>query len=55
MFKIEQEDTEKVIRTIRISKKLNKKLIEEAKRNKVSVSKFINEACLYALENMKEK
>ncbi len=52
MFKIKKEDTETVIRTIRVSKKLNKKLIEEARINKVSVSRFINEAIIYALENM---
>lgn len=55
MFKIEKEETEKVIRTIRFSKKLNEKIETEAKKNEVSFSKFVMEACIYALENIEEE
>ncbi len=54
MFKIKKKDTDTVVRTIRVSKELNKKLIEEAKINKISVSKLINEAIIYALENIEK-
>ncbi len=52
MFKIEKEDNEKVVRTIRFSKSLDRKIVEEAKKSKISISKFVSEACLYALENI---
>ncbi len=55
MFKIEKEDTEKIVKSIRFSKELNKRIEEEAKKNKVSFSKFVIEACIYALKNMKNK
>ncbi len=55
MFKIEKKDTEKVVRTIRFSKSLDKKIVEESKKNKVSISKFVVEACIYALENIDKK
>ncbi len=53
MFKIEKE--EKIVRTIRFSKELNNKIEEEAKKNKVNFTKFVIEACIYALENMEKK
>ncbi len=50
MFKIEKE--EKIARTIRFSKELNKKIEEESKKNKVTFTRFVIEACIYALENI---
>ncbi len=55
MFKIEKEDKEKIVRTIRFSKEIDKRIVEEAKRNKISISKFVVKACTYALDNMEKK
>ena len=50
MFKIEKE--EKVVKAIRLPSSLIAKIEEEAKKNKVSFTKFVIEACIYALENI---
>ncbi len=52
MFKIEKE--EKVAKVIRFSKDLTKRIENEAKKNQIAFSKFVIEACIYALENMEK-
>ncbi len=53
MFKIEKE--EKIAKVIRFSKELHKEIEKESKKNKISFTKFVIEACIYALENMEKK
>lgn len=52
MFKIERE--EKVLKSIRFPKSLVRIIEKEAKKNKVSFTKFVVEACIYAIDNSKE-
>ncbi len=52
MFKINKE--EKVAKVIRFPSSLIIKIEKEAKRSGVSFTKFVIEACIYALENMKK-
>ncbi len=54
MFKIKQED-KKITKGIRFPRELVFKIEKQAKKNKVTFSKFVIEACLYALENMDKK
>lgn len=49
-FKINKE--EKVLKNIRFPKSLVKKIDVEAKKNKISFTKFVIEACKYALDNI---
>lgn len=44
-----------IVKAIRFSRELNKKIEKEAKRNKVSFSKFVVEACKYALDHMEKE
>lgn len=52
MFKIEKE--EKILKNIRFPKELVKKIEIKAKKNKISFTKFVIEACKYALNNIDE-
>lgn len=52
MFKIDKE--EKILKNIRFPKDLIKKIDKEASKNKISFTKFVILACIYALENMEE-
>ena len=54
MFKINKDD-KKVAKGIRFPSSLITKIEKESKKNKISFSKFVIEACLYALENMEDK
>lgn len=53
MFKINKE--EKVLKNIRFPKSLVRKIDKRAKENKVSFTKFVVLACLYALDNMENE
>lgn len=53
MFKIEKE--EKVLKNIRFPKSLIERIEKETKQNNISFTKFVIEACLYALNNIDEK
>ena len=53
-FKINKIDNENRIKSIRFSKDLEKKIMNISNRNKISFSKFVIEACLYALDNLEE-
>lgn len=50
MFKIIKE--EKVLKNIRLPKSLVKRIVKETKKNNISFTKFVIEACIYALDNM---
>ncbi len=50
MFKIEKE--EKVAKVIRFPSSLVSKIEKQAKKSGVSFTKFVVEACIYALENI---
>ena len=54
MFKIEKED-KKLTKAIRFPSSLIAKIENEAKKNKVTFTKFVIEACIYALENIDNK
>ncbi len=54
MFTINKED-KKIAKGIRFPSSLILKIEKQAKKNKVTFSKFVIEACIYALENMEEK
>ncbi len=53
MFKINKE--EKVTKVIRFPNSLVLKIEKQAKKSGVSFTKFVIEACIYALENMEKK
>lgn len=52
MFKIEKE--EKILKNIRFPNSLIKRIEKEARKNNISFTKFVIEACLYALNNIDE-
>lgn len=52
MFKIIKE--EKVLKNIRFPKELVKRIEIKAKKNNISFTKFVIEACKYALENIEK-
>ncbi len=51
-FEIKQEDNRVVVKCIRFPKDLVEQIKEEADKNKVTFSKFVLEACKFALDNM---
>ncbi len=51
MFKIKQED-KKITKGVRFPKELVLKIEKQAKRSGVTFSRFVIEACIYALENI---
>lgn len=55
MFKIRDNKIETENKTIRFPLPLINKIEEEIKGKNVSFSKFVIQACEYALENMKTK
>lgn len=54
MFKIEQEKEEYVAKCIRFPKELVDK-INEVKSKDIAFSKFVIEACKYALDNIEDE
>ncbi len=54
MFKIKEED-KKITKGVRFPSSLILKIEKETKKNKITFSKFVIEACIYALENMDQK
>ncbi len=54
MFTINKED-KKIVKTIRFPNSLIIKIEKQVKKNKISFTKFVIEACIYALENMDDK
>lgn len=52
MFKIEKE--EKVLKNIRFPKEISKRIEKEANKNNISFTKFVIEACKYALDSIEK-
>lgn len=52
MFVITKEDNEKVSKVIRFPKYLIEQIKKETKKNNISFTKFVVEACIYALDNI---
>lgn len=50
MFKVNKE--EKILKNIRFPKSLVRRIEKEASKNGISFTKFVIEACKYALDNM---
>lgn len=54
MFKINNQKEEKILKNIRFPKSLLKRIENVSKKNKVSFTKFVIEACKYALDNIEK-
>lgn len=55
MFKISGEKEVKLSKTIKLAPSLIKRIEEEARKNNISFSGFVREACIYALSNMENE
>lgn len=54
MFKINNKKEEKMLKNIRFPKDLIKRIDKETKKNNISFTKFVIEACKFALNNMEK-
>ncbi len=48
------KDNEKILKNIRFPKSLVKRIEKETKKNDISFTKFVVEACKYALDNIEK-